>query len=312
MLNGQTASILSTALDAASDVGSDVDQATETSMSFQTGASDWMNLAAGALSTFAGLADPEDAAMMGLMSSTLWTGSAAGAQLTPSTDTETSPNVIAGPATTYDQTLDSFAKHVTDYQANLLASFDAASDAVLSDSTAIWWAGDLVNTSGSGWQISSNGAADTIGQGFKNGAKMNLWMSILPRMYGIRQNLATNSPNPNTRGSEYSINIVGVGPEEMCGSLYNNVPTTSMASLPGWTGAGNQDVFVLAAGPTWQSGQDIAVSQNLSTLLTTDQSVTFPNNTGEPGLNIPAMQLLANGPFIYSNYAKYSVNTCTP
>ena len=42
------------------------------------------------------------------------------------------------------------------------------------------------------------------------------------------------------------------------------------------------------------------MTKNLSTLLTTNQTVSWGGNRSETGLNFPAMLLVNNGPFIYS------------
>ena len=135
-------------------------------------------------------------------------------------------------------------------------------------------------------------------------------------MYGVRVGIAKDSPNPATFGS-----WVFNGPAKSCQSVYSTgnsgggVPSSSMTanSHIGDGQTSSWDVNILAEGTTVTypanplQVQDFAMSEGLSTLLTTSKKVTFtdPNSKTNPqhteiGLNIPPMMLINNGPFLYS------------
>jgi hypothetical protein len=100
-----------------------------------------------------------------------------------------------------------------------------------------------------------------------------------------------------------------------CASVYakgavSEVPAASMiADLHIGDGANTKwDVNLIAEGQTSSSGsgaEDLPMTSELATLLTTDQSVTV-NGKQQDGINIPPMMLLKSAPLTYSSIAYFN------
>jgi len=308
VLNGQTADVMAAAVTAANDIGLDSTLSQTTSTDFSAAASDWMNLAAGAMSTVGALVGPEGPAMYGIMSGALWTGSAAGTPLMPANATAQNPQVISGPATTYDNTLADLTNNASDYETNLINGFDRSVDAILSDGNKLSVAGNLAETTGTGWAFDSSAKYDSFSNVVAAGAKRQTWLGILGKLYGIRVASGVATNNPNNLGT-----IVN----NRCYSEYQNVPADTWTLDPNISTPSKWDIHILAEGPAWVDPddggyhQDTPVSQNLADVLTTNKMVTWTDQRQESGLNIPPMELIENGPLTNSVYAQFGTATCT-
>jgi hypothetical protein len=299
VLQGSQSAILNAASTVANDIGQDEADATNTTVNANT--ANWMNFAAGLISVGGALAsidNPATASMLGTLSGMFWSGSAASVPLGPTTN--------AGPNTPYDMLLSDLKNKATNYSSNLLKAFDGATDNILSDAGKLSVAGALTSGTGTGWTIDNVAAADNLANVVTAGAKAALWTDVLPQLYGVRQATQMAFNDPATFGSEVYNEFKG---KNYCSSVYapdasGTVPATSMIADHGigFLPSLHWDVNIIAEGTTPQNGagvHDYAMSSNLSTLLTTSQTVTISSGP-ETGLNIPAMMLIKNGPWTYS------------
>jgi len=300
LLNGTTDTALADASAVADAIGKDASQAN--SQIINSNASDQMNLIAGILSTasvvFSVIPDEQQfGTVLGVMSGAFWTGSAA---MTPLGDSS-SQQPIPGPGSVYDMRLAELTADATDYSEGLLAKYDATADAILSDWPKLVTAGTLAETSGSGWSISSLKNAGVLSASLQLGQRMSLWTQILPSVYGIRvaDNETTN--DPNKLGAEIPVDEPW---DYECDAVFTTVPATSYTVYPNPGNQSNWDINVIALGPTWSSdtNYDSPMSSDLSTMLTTNQTVDSLEPLEQTGLNIPPMQLISNGPMTFSVY----------
>ena len=310
LLNGKDEHILADAFAVAGDISHDQAQAAQTIVSANN--SDFLNLAAGIVSGFAAAEAVDDgpaSAMLGLVSASLWTGSAAATPLGLQSSS------IPGPETSYDVTLGSIVKDASTYVDNIVDGFDAAVDNVLSDPYKLSRVAQFTSDSGSSWQLPTE--VSDLGSGFADGVRRAMWLDILPTLYGVRVAIAKDSSNPATFGS-----LVFNGPFKSCESVYSignsGVAGTSMTANS-HIGDGQTfrwDVNILAEGVTVTypanplDVQDPAMSGTLSQLLTTSGEVDKlgDDSHSEMGLNIPPMVLINNGPFLYSPLAYFDNN----
>jgi hypothetical protein len=189
------------------------------------------------------------------------------------------------------------------YQSNLLEEFDTATDSILSDVGKIEFAWQRAHDTNSGWQIESLGKGDQIAAALTAGARISIWSQVLPMKYGLRVAAPVDTTNPSVLGSL----VPSDGPfsNGTCVSEYHDVPATSMTVYPDPGDQSKWDMTILAEGPTWnsQKAQDYAISQDLSTMLTTNQIVPSLSENDQAGLNIPPLLLIDDGPFTYSTYS---------
>ena len=139
-----------------------------------------------------------------------------------------------------------------------------------------------------------------------------MWTQMLPQLYGLRVATGMDSSNPATFGTRYRDQDY-----PQCGSVYapyasGPVPATSMTAF-NHVGDGESskwDVNIIAEQPTWNYGYGVTIdypmSKDLSTMLTTTQVVSSLEDGDQQGLNIPAMELISNGPMVYSTYAVFN------
>jgi hypothetical protein len=305
LLNGHGDTALADASAIADAIGKDAAKAT--SQNVNSNASDQMNLAAGILSMAALVFNvvPEGApfaSALGALAGSLRVGSAAMKPLGDSIDQAGIP----GPGTVYDMRLADLTSSATDYQSALLRKFDASSDAILNDWVKLNDAGVLAETPGSGWSIASLQNEDILSTSLQVGQRMSLWTQILPSVYGIRvaANQTTNDPNQLgtwvPTGQDY--------PTYECDAIFATVPSSSYTVYPDVGTPSNWDINVIAEGPTFNDNQDYdyPMSSDLSTMLTTTQTVNSLEPAEQTGLNIPPMMLIANGPMTLTNYSSFS------
>jgi hypothetical protein len=313
LLNGTNGTVLATATGVASDIGQDLSKALAVNVT--TEAVDWINLAAGVVSTLGpalGTAVPGANVFAGVLSGALRTGTAATTPLVGATG-----NAIPGAGSKYDLTLATLIQNGSKYSTNLLDGYDGAVDNILSDNGKLAAAGALAGNSASGWTIANLGNGDGIANNFAVGARIKLWNDVLPKLYGVRVASLVSSTSPSSWGSEFY--PVGSNPVPECLSAYRNqtVGTNTTTIYPDPGNQSKFDVNVLAEEPSWTldpnglSNLDYVMSSNLSTLFTTNQQVDLGSGT-ETGLNIPPMMFTANGSFLYTPAAMYSNQTCKP
>lgn len=303
LLNGTTDTALADASAVADAIGKDASAAN--SQIINSNASDQMNLIAGILSTASVILSvvpdaQEFGVALGAMSGAFWTGSAA---LTPLADSS-SQESIPGPGTVYDMRLADLTASAIDYQNGLLAKYDATSDAILSDWPKLQTAGSLAGTGGSGWSISSLKNAGALSASLQLGQRMSLWTQILRPVYGVRVATSQTTNNPNKLGVEVPVDEPW---NYECDAMFSTVPATSYTAYPSPGDQSKWDINVIAIGPTYDgaTNYDYPMSSDLSTMLTTNQTVGSLEPLEQKGLNIPSMQLIANGPMIFTGYASY-------
>ena len=192
---------LATAFAVADDVGQDQNDAQQQLVSMNM--SDLLNLSAGIISGIAPIVaftDPEAAeiaTILGVMSGTFWTGSAAMTPLGVQTSN------IPGAETPYDVQLSSVVNDASQFVTNALDGFDAAVDNILSDGNKLARIATLTSNSDSGWSIANLANGDAIANLLGDGLRRSLWLDILPQNYGVRVGIAKDSANPATFGSWY-------------------------------------------------------------------------------------------------------------
>lgn len=307
LLAGTNTHILADAVRVASDIGKDQDDAAQQTVNGNM--SDMLNLLAGltsAVGPILGAADSGGGVILGVMSGMLWTGSAA---MTPLDGT-----TIPGPETSYDVLLSELIGDADDYSTNLQDGFDATVDTILSDPGKLAQVGALTSNSDSGWSLANLVSPEVLSASIQSGARMSLWLDVLPNLYGVRTASAKDSDDPATYGSW----VFQSEQYKTCEAVYTKsnsggVPAETMTQNY-HIGDGEStkwDVSLIAEGktvtyPTDRSKlKDPSMSQNLGTLLTTSQSVTMPSGN-QVGLNIPRQLLLNSGPFVTSSMAYFN------
>ena len=309
-LTADQSAILGAASSVASNIAEDETKAANQTVNSNT--ANWMNFAAGILSVGAALAsfdNPATASLLGGVSGMFWSGSAASVPLTPT------PN--PGPNTPYDMLLSQLTTAAANYPTKLLSAYDGATDNILSDGSKINTAGYLASNSDSGWNLTNLASTDKLAAVVTAGAKASLWMQVLPQLYGLRVALSKDSKDPATFGSKVFDNY---SQKYYCASVYSastsgTVPATSMVAdyHIGDNATAKWDVNIIAENTTPQTGgnaHDYAMSSNLSTFLTTSQTVGMKSGD-QVGLNIPAMMLIKNGPMTYATISLYNPSsTC--
>jgi hypothetical protein len=318
ILNNSQTGALALAQDIASDIAADEKKAESNTVDVNP--SSWLNLGAAILSdaavAFTSATFPEANAFLGALSGALWTGSAASVPLKVGTS-------IPGPATPYDTMLANLYATDSTYSHDLLAGYDQSVDNIISDYWKLWAAGQFASNISSGWQIGDLQNADKLNDKFINGERISLWMQTLPQFYGERMATSRNSWDPSTFGT-----WITYMEKKACYTVYSksasgDVPATSITAFH-HVGDGQSnlwDVAFLANGQqasySFGATHDYPMQEDLSTMLTTDQTVSSLTGTDQNGLNIPPM-LLINfgginpGPIAIQNNAANATCDATP
>ena len=269
---------------------------------------DWMNLFAGVTSILAAGLGPADlpivAAMTGIASGALWTGSALdpwwqGNSATPPSDENT-----------FDTTLGQLSNNSDQYAISLAASYDTALDNIYSDWGKLSATGAKTANSDSGWQFNNELTSLLLGEKLAAGVRRSMYIQVLPQFYSLDTYTQAPVSNIDQLGMFYS-------QTNSDGEFVNSCTASYGSSISGWgwahyanpSVASTTDIYVMDGVITNQGTVNVTESLPTDTLLNTlftapadnDQSVTGP-------LNIPynlvfGASLLPNrqGPYMYKD-----------
>lgn len=247
---------------------------------------DWMNLFAGITSVAAAALGPADlpiaAAMTGVVSGALWSGSA----LDPwwqGGNTNTPPSY----ENVFDTTLGNLSNNSGQYAISLTASYGAALDNIYSDWGKLSATGVKTADSNSGWQFNNELSSLLLGENLAAGVRRSMYLQLLPQFYS--QDTYTQQPvsNIDTLGMFYTAPTRNDQWSNSCTASYPS-------SISGWgwahyanpSSAGTTDIYAMGGVINNQGTKNVTESLPADTLLNTlftapsdgDQSVTGPLN----------------------------------
>lgn len=238
---------------------------------------DWMNLLAGVTSVAAAAFGPLDlpvaAAGMGVLSGTLWTGSAF-APWAP-TDAATPPNYESS----YNVTLGTLAGQASTYQQNLINSYAVSLDNVYSDWGKLSATGAKTSDSDNGWYLANQSVALLMEQKFNDAMRRNMYVQLVPQFYQLDTYVQQPVPTLDKIGMFYA-----KAGENWCNSSYSTTVLNNDSLYrvyPSDTKAGTTDMFVLGGQIANQGTKDVFESFPSDSL----QSILWGTDPGD--LNIP-------------------------
>jgi hypothetical protein len=235
-------------------------------------------------------------------------GVISGALTIGATVAASSGNNIPSGENSYDQTLGQVTNDAGTYVTNLLRGFDNAVISIQTDANKLGSVGALTSDSNAHWSASLI-TADKLNADLVAAASRQVWLDVMPKLYGVRYFFNMQQSNPAKYGSWV---YTGSYTPATCESVYSDVDSASWFAFPSSV-PNRWDTYILGESPKPGKGGDATVSGTISNILMQPGSwSTTVNSITQNGLNLPQVILFSNSNMTYAPGIYFYPNeTCT-